>query len=478
MSTRSIELARIELPDFGLPGSEPEISAALYEQRIRRARERAAAATLDALVVYADREHFANMTYLTGYDPRFEEALLVLVPERRPTLLVGNEGMAYSAVSPVDLDRVLCQTFSLPGQPRSTSKPLRDLLGDAGLGAGQTVGVAGWKYFEPVEAPEPDLWIDAPSFITDTIRAIVREVRNANRLFMSPVDGMRAINEVEQLARFEFATTYSSQFVRNLIFGARPGMSELEAMPLAGLNGIPLSDHPILVAGPRTAMFIPSPSSYTLRVGDPIFAAIGVWGGNTARAGFLVAAAAGLPPEAPDYVERLVTPYFAAIVEWYETIGIGVTGGELWSIVNRRLGDAFFGVGLNPGHLLHLDEWVSSPMYEGSADQLRSGMMIQVDVIPLTHSAYHMSNIEDGIALADDAMRAEMEARYPEAWSRIQARRAFMRDALGIQLKPEVLPLSNIPAYLPPYWLAPQLAMRVAECGAAVSVASQPATRR
>jgi amino acid transporter len=32
---------------------------------------------------------------------------------------------------------------------------------------------------------------------------------------------------------------------------------------------------------------------------------------------------------------------------------------------------------------------------------------------------------------------------------------------LGIHLKPEVLPFSNIPAYLPPFWLSPQQAMRV-----------------
>jgi hypothetical protein len=462
MAERRVELAELALPEFGLPGVEPEISTALYEARIERARERAEQAGYDALVVYADREHFANLTYLTGYDPRFEEALLILVPGRRPSLLVGNEGMAYSAVTAVDLERVLYQTFSLPGQPRSTSKPLAEILAATGLAGGQKVGIAGWKYFEPVEAEEPERWIDAPSFITDTIRGLGCDVVNANRIFMDPLHGLRAINEVDQLARFEFATTYSSQFVRNIIFNVRPGMTELEGMPLAGLNGIPLSDHPILVAGPRTGMFIPSPSAYVLQEGDPIFCAIGVWGGNTARAGFLVRDAEGLAADVRDYVDRLVAPYFAAIVEWYEAVGIGTTGGELWSIINRQLGDPFFGVGLNPGHLLHLDEWVSSPIYEGSSQELQSGMMIQVDVIPLTHSAYHMSNIEDGIALADDAMRAELAERYPEAWGRIQARRQYMADTLGIRLKPEVLPFSNIPAYLPPYWLSPRMAMRVA----------------
>jgi hypothetical protein len=35
-----------------------------------------------------------------------------------------------------------------------------------------------------------------------------------------------------------------------------------------------------------------------------------------------------------------------------------------------------------------------------------------------------------------------------------------MQDVPGIQLKPEVLPFSNVPAYLPPFWLAPHRAMR------------------
>jgi hypothetical protein len=36
-----------------------------------------------------------------------------------------------------------------------------------------------------------------------------------------------------------------------------------------------------------------------------------------------------------------------------------------------------------------------------------------------------------------------------------------MKDTLGISLKPEVLPFSNIPAYLPPYLLSLRQAMRV-----------------
>jgi hypothetical protein len=74
---------------------------------------------------------------------------------------------------------------------------------------------------------------------------------------------------------------------------------------------------------------------------------------------------------------------------------------------------------------------------------------------------HHTTNIEDGIALADEPLRRSFKEKYPDAWRRIQQRRTFMRDVLGIRLKEEVLPFSNIPAYLPPYWLSPRQAMRI-----------------
>src|ERR1019366_9249785 len=98
--------------------------------------------------------------------------------------------------------------------------------------------------------------------------------------------------------------------------------------------------------------------------------------------------------------------------------------------------------------------------WEGSQVQLRSGMALQIDIIPATGTAYHTTNIEDGIALADEPTRVELAARYPDLWRRVSMRRAFMADVLGIQLKPEVLPLSNLAGYLPPFWLSPGLAMR------------------
>jgi Xaa-Pro aminopeptidase len=458
-----VELAPVELPAYSLPSALPSIPVATYEARLAAALAAAVAAGLDALVVYADREHFANLSYLTGYDPRFEEALLIMVPGRAPVLLVGNEGLAYAAVVPGEVEVVLYQGFSLVNQDRSASPRLGAVLAAAGLGSDsgvRQVGVAGWKWFSAEEASDPALWVDAPSFIVDMLRSLGCVVVNATGLFTAPGSGMRLISDADQVAYFEFAATHGSESMRRLLFGVRPGLTELSAYSLYQPIGLPLSYHPVLLSGERAALGLASASGRVLRVGDPVVASLGYWGSNIARGGFLAASSADLPAAASDYVERLVSPYFACAAEWYETIGIGVTGDELCSVASRHLSDPFFGVHLNPGHFIHLDEWPSSPVYAGSAVALQSGMALQLDIIPATGTVYHTSNIEDGVALADASLRAELASRYPGMWQRVLSRRAFMAEVLGITLKPEVLPLSNLAGYLPPFWLSPQLAMR------------------
>ncbi len=228
--------------------------------------------------------------------------------------------------------------------------------------------------------------------------------------------GLRATNEIEQLAAFEFAASHVSEAVKRVVFGVKPGMREFEAATLLRHEGFALSCHAMLSAGPRAYQGLGSPSDRVMERGDPFTVAFGIWGGLTARAGFMAADASELPANIRDYAERLAGPYFACAAEWYETIGIGVSGGEIDALVKRRLGDPFFNVGLNPGHLIHLDEWMNTPIYPGSHEVLKSGQAIQLDIIPATGTPYFTSNIEDGIALLDAKGRAAFAERYPDAW--------------------------------------------------------------
>ncbi|HET7717725.1 MAG TPA: aminopeptidase P family N-terminal domain-containing protein [Bauldia sp.] len=457
-----IKLADVKLPEFGVPEVRPEIPAATYAERIERFRRRVADAGIDLAIVYADREHFANIAYLTGFEPRFEEALLILAPGKTPVVVTGPENQGYAPVSPLDLALVLYPPFGLLGQDRRKTPPLADVLAAAGVGRGKTVGVAGWKFFGPSETATPETWVDAPAYIVDTLRTLVGDtgrVVNATRVLMDSTTGMRAVNEIDQLAQFEFSACQASEAVKRVIFGLRPGMSEFDAARLMAPIGLPYSCHPVLASGERMRLGLASPSNRTLAEGEPFAVAVGVWGALTCRVGFLVRDAGGLPAVIGDYVERLAAPYFACAAEWYETVGIGVRGGDIDAMVRRHLGDPFFGLILNPGHLIHLDEWLNTPIYPQSEERLLSGQAIQVDIIPATGSDYASINIEDGIALLDAEGRAEFRDRYPQAWGRIEARRAFMADVLGIRPKPEVLPFSNLAGYLPPFLLSPGTAL-------------------
>ena len=457
-------LKDVELPDFGKPTVEPTLGRTIYEARIEKARRRASASGLDVLVVYADREHSANIAYLTGFEPRFEEAMLILRRGATPVLVVGNECWGYVDISPLNLRRVRYQSFSLLAQSRSESPELADLLRSEGIDTGTRVGVVGWKYFVEGESVDPEQRLEIPSYVADTLREVTGDpalVTNAGSIFMNARDGLRVINELDQLAAFEYAACHTSTAVKNVIFGVEPGMTEYDAVRLMELKGMPLSCHLMLSSGPRATMGLPSPSSRVIERGDRFTTAFGVWGALNCRAGFVVRDDTELPENIRDYVDKLVAPYFRAIVSWYETIGLGARGSELYEIVHDEIGEPFFGVTLNPGHQIHLDEWVNSPVYSGSDIELQSGMAFQVDVIPATGTEYFTTNIEDEIALADERLRDDFRAQYPEAGSRIERRRAFMNDELGIRLKPEVLPFSNIPAYLPPFLLSPTRVMAV-----------------
>ncbi len=456
---RKSRLTRIDLPEFGMPDSRPEIGLDVYSARFERLREKADGHGFDRLLVYADREHSAGLSYLTGFDPRFEEAVLVVGGGAQPAILVGNECSAMAAAAPLPMRPILFQDFSLPGQPRDRSAPLAEILRGEGIRAGSRVGVVGWKTYA-----EPDA-IDAPAYLVDELRRLAGaagSVRNATGILIDAADGLRTINEVEQLAALEYAACQTSDGVRRLLFGLRPGMREAEAVRLLNWNGMPLSCHVMLTAGPRATLGLLSPGDRPIERGDRFTTAFGVWGALDCRAGFVAEDARDLPAGISDYVERLVGPYFEAIAEWLGALHVGQTGGVLFEIIERRLGDPFFGIGLNPGHFIQLDEWVNSPIWKGSAVELRSGAALQIDVIPATGTEYFTTNIEGGLALADEPLRRAFEARYPEAWARIQARRRFMADSLGLDLHPDVLPFSNLPACLPPFLLRPDAVLTLA----------------
>jgi Xaa-Pro aminopeptidase len=456
---RPARLATVVLPDFGMPDREPALGPSIFAARLERLRERADERGYTHLLVYADREHSANLAWLTGFDPRFEEAIAVVRPGLEPLILAGNECFGTAGAAPLPMRRELYQDLSLPGQPRNRSRALGSILAGEGIGPGARVGVIGWKSFADRTR------IEIPAYVVDELRALAGVsglVENANDLLTDPGDGLRTVAEVDQLAALEYAACQTSNGITRLFAGLRPGMTEREAVRLLDWNGMPLSCHLMLTAGPRARFGLLSPGERPIQRGDPFTVAFGIWGALNCRAGFVVEDAAELPDAIADYVDRLVGPYFEAIAAWYGALHVGAVAGDAYAAAMAHLADPFFGIFLNPGHLIGLDEWIDSPFSAGSRTELRSGMAFQVDVIPATGTDYFTTNIEDGIALADASLRDELAGAHPDAWARIQARRRFMHESLGIELHDDVLPLSNLAAHLPPFVLRPDRAMTLA----------------
>jgi hypothetical protein len=446
-------MIRIDWPDNGAPDLPPVFSLAEAEGRLAALRRAAAARGYDVVVIYGDREHAANIHWLTGFDPRFEEAVLVVTPGDA-LLLAGNECLAYTAVSPLvqaELVRVgHCASLSLPSQPRG-GRLLKQWLADM-LALDDTVGAVGWKWFGADEVDEPATALDIPAFLADPLRKLAARVENATDLMMHPGHGLRARVDAADIARLEFANHMAAAALRRMVFALREGMTDFQAVEAARTCGLPLGCHPTFALG--NAPGLCGPSGQHLALGQPIGFNICHWGANICRAGWVARGAADLPPAARDYLEVFVQPYVTAMSEWCSMMRPGVSGGYIWSHMQTALPFETFGVTLNPGHLIGLDEWMSSPIWQGSTDALASGIAMQMDVIP-GHPVYGSTRMEDGYVIADAALRADLAARFPNVARRVETRARFMREVIGMDVPDSLLPLADTCGIVAPFLLDP-----------------------
>jgi len=456
--SRKHRVIEIEWPEFGEGGPPLRPSVAEFQSRVEAVRAAMERLGLTHAVVYGDREHFANLAWLTGFDPRFEEAVLIVGRQGNPLLVMGNECEGYLPVSPLyaagKLRSERFQSFSLLNQPRTDSRLIREIFADEGIGRGAAVGCVGWKYFADSEHPDGAHAIDLPAYLVDTLRGLAggESVTNATAILMNPDTGLRTFCSPAEIAYFEYTNVLASEGMKRMLLGMREGMTDHELAKLAGYNGVPLGCHMTLATGDLPGLS--GPVGASLRRGTSLSTNICYWGSNCCRAGWIASSARDLPPNARDYVENFAGPYFEVMSEWFGLLRIGTRGGELARLVAEKLPFEKFGIFLNAGHLIHLDEWLSSPIYPGSEVPIHSGMVMQVDVIPSSRT-YSSTRMEDGVVIADKDLRRQIQQQFPDCVARCQRRREFMTEVLGIPLPDEILPLSNIPAIVPPFFLSP-----------------------
>lgn len=455
-------LKEIIWPDFGKDALPVSFSADELTARVNQTREMMERYQLTHLIIYADKEHFANLKYLLNYEPKFEEAVLVLDLKNDPLILMGNECVNRFKASPLfqinKLRTERFQPFSLLNQPKDESRLMKEIFASEGIKSGSKVGCAGWKYFSEKEHPSAEYAIEIPAYIVDTLREIAGfdQVVNATHLFMHPDHGLRSRCTVSEIAFFEFSGIMSSEGMKNLLHNIKPGQTDFELVRNYNYTGYPLSCHIGMTCGANRHIGLAHPEGYIIKKGDPLSTNIGYWGSLNCRAGWVAESENDLPEEAKGYVENFAAPFYSVMGEWFKNLKIGTKGKKIASIIDDNLPFDTFGIFLNPGHLSHYDEWLSSPIYKGSESYLESGMYVQVDVIPKS-AKYFSTRMEDGVVLADKTLREELKLRFPSVYERCINRRKFMMDVLAIELPDELLPISNIPGIVPPFFLKPEL---------------------
>ena len=246
-------LIETEWPDFGPePLAAPLVPPEEFAARLDQLRGRMDARRLTHLLVYGDREHFANLAWCSNFDPRFEEAVLILRADgSHPLLVVGNECESYLPISPLwrrgTLRAERYQPFSLLDQPRDASRTLQEIFGGEGIGAGARVGCAGWKYYGHPHR------MDTPSYIVDTVRELagVDQTVDATDLFVHPGYGVRSTCSAAEIAFFEYTNVKASNAMRRIHFALRPGITDHQLLAEARYDGLPLSCHITCKTGPH-----------------------------------------------------------------------------------------------------------------------------------------------------------------------------------------------------------------------------------
>ncbi|GKH34507.1 M24 family metallopeptidase [Muricomes sp. OA1] len=459
---QQIKYDYIQKPEAEAASFPVDLTDKTMEDHRHKILEKMKCDNLDFLFVYADREHGGNFGYLTGFEPRFEEAVLVIHQNGKACLLLGNESLKMGGCARIKADVIHVPHFSLPNQPMETKYTLQELIRQAGIKEGMRGGVVGWKMFTSRYENNEKIF-DAPYFLVNVVKDMTGqtgEICNKSDLFIHPGYGVRTRVNANEAAHYEFGASNAAACIMRLMEEIQVGKSELELAGYLNPGGQPLAVQTICATGERFTNAVTAPRNKRTALGDKFSMTIGLRGGLSCRTGFIAHDETELPKPQKEYLEHVVKPYYAALATWYSTIRTGITGGDIYEAVERTIPKAIFGWSLNPGHFVSGEEWLSSPFYQDSDIRLESGMMFQMDII-VSVPGYAGANAEDGILLADEELRKQIAVQYPDMWGRMQKRRKYMTETLGIPLSEDVLPMSGLCGYIRPYLLNKQMALHV-----------------
>lgn len=426
-----------------------------YEERVANLWAMPQVEEYSTIVIYGDREHYSNLYYFTGYDPRWEESLLILSRDKKPQLLVGNEGIGYVKKVLLDVDIIFYQSFSLMGQPNDRSKKLSDIFKEYGFSKDGKIGIIGFKMYEEDKFSLNSFITDIPHYIVETLAEVVgrERMRNAVDLMADCVYGLKHHISAKEIVMFEAAGTKISRGVYQCLSVLKPGMSEMEASTYCGFDGSPANMHPNINFGDfHVSLGLNSPTdTERLAYGQSIGVGYGLRGSLVHKCGMYLRNKEDLPKGKEHYIEKFLMPYFNNVAAWYEMLKIGTSFGDIYEMVDSELGLKKYGCGLNPGHLTNTDEWTNSPFQKGNSVKVRSGMAIQCDYTVTWQEPFMSAHIEDGLAIADEKLQEEVKKLSPKCYERVLARKQWIEENLNIKLSQEVMPFSDLTCICFPY---------------------------
>ena len=457
---------RIKLENLPLPATYGDVDPVFLTDETMAHRHKKvlaamAAENYDSLVIYADKEHGANFEYLTGFIPRFEEGLLLVRKDGSARLVLGNENLKMAKYCRIKAELYHTPFFSLPNQPMDNEKSLADLLAETGLAQDKKIGIVGWKMFTAAFADNSRIF-DLPHFILQAVKdaAPRADITNAAHLFIGGAKGVRTSNNANEIAHYEYGANLASTAMLAAIQAVEVGVKENTLGALLNAHGQTNSVVTVAATGDRFEYANLYPTGKRVQLGDKMSLTTGYKGGLSSHSGYAVENTAQLPQQLQDYLEKSAMPYFGTIAYWLENIQPGLTGGRFYNMIDSFYPKAEYHWHLNPGHLVADEEWMSSPIYPHSTEILKSGMLLQTDIIPSV-PGYAGASAEECIALADSALREEIKAEYPQLWARIETRRKYICETIGINLPDCVLPLSNLVGYVRPYLLNKSAALKI-----------------
>ena len=173
-SPRAVSLAEIDLPEFGEPTVEPQFPAATYGARLDTLLARARAAGWDAIVVYGDREHLANVALSHRLRPALRGG--AAGSGARPhadAVRRQRGGWSYTELAPGPFERRCCsRVFPCPASRAIATAISWTCCARRACATACRIGAAGWKGFDELDPGADAHWLEIPSYLADALRRI------------------------------------------------------------------------------------------------------------------------------------------------------------------------------------------------------------------------------------------------------------------------------------------------------------------